>query len=1051
MYVDLIRREHQRGNKKHVQYKIPKLEQGDAAHRHMATAMNRKQLLSRAAESDPSSVFVFNKGVNQALLLRNKGVVMTDVSNDMARELATATDEEEHRPVQGMSLADIEADTGAGFRVRPEDLSAPKEKETKEKPFQIDLPPVVGSNAPEGERLRSNTVEDKILLGTAAARAPQLPPGTRVQVDPSTPVNAGPSLPAETPDTPRLTSMRKHLANVTATRLQIEELKRIYDSDSDEEGEGDEKKIAQRLNFEADQEDTDKGAFGHAETTPINSGPVMESTPTSLSESVTQTATPGGRSGAGSGVQEVNVARENENQEIVGVRTEDTHRGGPLTNELHDTIPNTSTGTSANTAQLLERLLEKMYHFVNDNIEKDQDLAEDEKEKIDPTRNEDEDGVPVDWTEPSDVLRMINAVVARGDVYFTGDNDLLHSVAQVVTESDIRTGEAASEFGHLLTDITERDDSFFDTSDDSSMNTSPPPPNPINLNKVVSDIYNEVTKIHDLLDNEGPEARYHGMPLGEVVAYFATAADTAKETWQNETNFNTVLRNSGTSDQFFTSEYSSRWLTTRVRADVPQAEEDIGKFMFWWVRHTRDASEQVLALKYAATGPPDMWSTNRIWWTLTGGNDASHFDFTGTDIDSNGEYEVGDIIDKVIQQSGTQAVVDFPPRNEQAAISNTYIGGDGLTDFQRSIDRAGEGRPSAEINLPDPRFSERGGKLVPNTYERQIKNPKYDPRLKPGDKGYEPPFITQTLPDIGLGSKDNARERERKEADRLLQGQPVKLYAPIHAQSVDRYLGKVNYARLGLRPEEYLHRYCDLRIAATDITSLFQWNVLAMMGYGPMLYAFVNDAALQRNLPKYPMENPEGVRREFMELYELIKELASYESNAPTRTERVADAAGGGSSKGSQNTLSQQLEQYERQRAMRVAEQGFGPEAVVIQTSGNTDNTPSSTVDPNKPTPPPLPPSPVKPVANTIPSARTSQKRSVPKSLTFAEVEYGISSRPWKQATTDDRLLPSPPPPPRSRRDTGNGRPYNAKEFAGEQGVSTDERMRLFRALGGRL
>lgn len=297
----------------------------------------------------------------------------------------------------------------------------------------------------------------------------------------------------------------------------------------------------------------------------------------------------------------------------------------------------------------------------------------------------------------------------------------------------------------------------------------------------------------------------------------------------------------------------------------------------------------------------------------------------------------------------------YPSRQqtaEQAAGVNASRGGGSF------------GTPSEVSNIPDPATSMSGGQSFPNVIRRVEKNPKYDPKKKQGDKGYEPPFIiTMNTPDVGAGSKDNALEDDKQQSDQLIQAvTPPAFYSPVHAIPVDRYFGAENYRRLMLKPKQYVARHFNRRHVVDNSTyTMFMFNVYAMVAWGPYLYANMPDA-MNRLLPMHSMEDPDGVQKEFMELNELLGSIKQYQSQAAARSQ-ISTAGGGGSSANARGGFTRSMEQaminFDRDRRARVAATGLPLNAVVIQTGGSTPS-----VDPSggsgsggddPPQPPPIP------------------------------------------------------------------------------------------------
>lgn len=954
-----------------------------------------------------------------------------------------------------------------------------------------------GANVLEHEQVNlDDQLEQVIAEEVERDHGEQLPEGTRVHTASGTADEVGPSQVRALQDGRSAVptggeGAKMQIAGELPGDTSVPLVPDTDDTDlatTDEDPREEESKEQQVAQFQADQQETLHERFGNTEIIPDTHNDRLGSSIDNLPQNVVDTATPQGREGT-AGAQTIAEFIGLENPGLNGYQRQGDGRGDAVTNDLGNAPIVTDVGTSANAEEAVEELVQQMNAAAggggdpDDPGDDDDDDGQGDDDPDDRRPPEDNnDGEPQsgafdfdddEQSAPDRILEVLNGLIRNGRLRV--DNaELVQSVQALTNEVDLLRGETHQSLRQLFEELQARreDAEFVDAVNPDD----PVPPDPINLVEIVNGIRNDIQQLtvtaamqqnatNDLVegiqaqtDRIAREQRRSRRELQQMQELIAVRQDQ----WDRERAFEVMRQNEAMNRIVRMSERGTYQQRVRVRGDVAQEEEQDGMFMFWLLRYFATnlvvpLTTHSLALMFSAVAPMATWTTNRIWWAIAGGVDPANLNFEGVDIE-DGQYDDAAVIRRAVQQAGPQPVVEFPPRDAPLNLPNTYVGGDGLTDFQRSIDRAGQGRPSAEFNLPDPRYSERGGQLVPNTFERQIKNPKYDPRLKPGDKGYQPPFITQTNPDVGLGAKDNVREQEKREADRLLQNLPVKLYAPIHAQAVDRYLGRINYGRLGVDLPDYIRTYTDLQLNANDTTSLFRWNVMTMIAYGPMLYAFVNDESMQRNLPAYALEDRRGVEREFMELYELLKELQEYYKAAPSRADRVADTAGA-SSQG-QPTLTQQLEQYERQRSMKFAEQGFGPGAVVIQTDAAGNAPPADDDDPgddpaDRPDPPPLPDPPAfqqPPTAAPIPTnARAAtRKREAARALTSNELEYGIA-RKIQRPAYDPTRRKYQPAPPASRRDTGNGRPYTGKEYAGDQGVSPDERLRLFRALGGRL
>lgn len=349
-----------------------------------------------------------------------------------------------------------------------------------------------------------------------------------------------------------------------------------------------------------------------------------------------------------------------------------------------------------------------------------------------------------------------------------------------------------------------------------------------------------------------------------------------------------------------------------IREGVSQEEDTFGNFMRWLIHDKLDTSRprtwRFILSTAAALGHNDL-SQERINWLLTGNPEGS---MTSTTHFKLLDDENFDPLDQIPETEGfsmtphdaanlhaivignPEPQVQYPSRNQHpSAATDNSIHPDGSSGPDRANRSTFTGVPSSVMNIPDPRYSKRGGKDVHNIKIATVRNPKYDPALKPEDPKYELPFISKELPDIGAGSKEVQAMIEAAESDRLLRSIPSKLYAPIHAQACDRYLGHLNYQRLGLPIEKYMKSYSQHPWGPEDVGQMYDWNVYTMALYGQMLYAFVTDIQMQRTTPVFDMTTPGAVGDEYMEINELITELTKYQQKADDRGARVEDAGAG--------------------------------------------------------------------------------------------------------------------------------------------------------------
>ena len=402
--------------------------------------------------------------------------------------------------------------------------------------------------------------------------------------------------------------------------------------------------------------------------------------------------------------------------------------------------------------------------------------------------------------------------------------------------------------------------------------------------------------------------------------------------------------------RLITSDKSSLKVASRIRADMKQEEDSFGYFMYWLLHDrldpTRETTWRAFLTYSAALGYNDL-SQTQINWMITGhenGNLDSNTNF------STVESEEGDPLDVLLDIKGQKLTrgtikalaaqvignpepqAQYPSRNTSpsAAPVDNSIHPDGSTGVQRQNRRTFEGVPSFVMNIPDPRFSRRGGIDVPNVRLVTRRNPEFDPKLKPEDKEYKPEFITEEVPDIGVGSKDIGAHINQAQSDRLLRSIPTKLYAPIHPQACDRYFGTLNYQRLSLPIEKYMKAYSQHPWGPTDFQQMYNWNLYTMALYGGMLYAFVNDINMQKTTPIFDMGTPEMVGDEYMELNELINELARFQQNADDRADRVADSGA------ASRPLEEQLDKFHQDQSILDKEKLFQGDVAIISTEGLT-------------------------------------------------------------------------------------------------------------------
>ena len=238
-------------------------------------------------------------------------------------------------------------------------------------------------------------------------------------------------------------------------------------------------------------------------------------------------------------------------------------------------------------------------------------------------------------------------------------------------------------------------------------------------------------------------------------------------------------------------------------------------------------------------------------------------------------------------------------------------------------------------NIPDPRISERGGINVPNVKIDTKLNPDFDPTLPEGPNNRK--IIHSVSQDTFAGAHSVMRDLLQAEADRLLGNKPFRLYAPIHSQPTDRFLGAKNFRRLSVDPKEYIKSYSYIGVKPDDIETMYKWNKRAMLQYGEYMYSFSDMDNMKKVVPIYDPSNPDGVRQEFMELQEMMKEIRSYQLVAESRAERVHD------SMATRKPIEQHLDDFFKKEQYKQEGKLFNSNAFVIAT--DDDNVPTDGED----------------------------------------------------------------------------------------------------------
>lgn len=459
----------------------------------------------------------------------------------------------------------------------------------------------------------------------------------------------------------------------------------------------------------------------------------------------------------------------------------------------------------------------------------------------------------------------------------------------------------------------------------------------------------------------------------------------------------------------YQSDRSTVRMDSRVRGDLDQAEETFGDFMFWMIHTKMDtttsASWEKVARWSSSLGYWEM-SMGQINWLVTGTRNGDLSD--QTDFSNINAIEDGVAQEKVKEQfrpflpkeyieslheqvQGNPIKVQrYPSRHESVTAPpvDKSRHPDGTTAVERQAKQTMGGTPSAVFNIPDPRYSMIGGEQVPNVKVITVENPAYD-KSKP-DGPTNKKYITKQVPDIGAGSKEINQEIEKAEADRLLKSTKTKLYASIHSQAVDRYLGARNYQRLSLPLEKYMETYAAQNFGPTDITQMYEWNLYIMMLYGPTMYANVGDSAMVRNVPAYTEATPSAVGDEFMELNELVGEMKRYQQVSDDRADRVAGGGVGA------KPIEREMGKFFKDQSEAQKEQLLDSNAVVISLpKDETKVLPSDYPGGSMKPPPDIDdvPADINIDGDDTPGTHTASLSKAAPNLSFGvrELDYGIS------------------------------------------------------------
>lgn len=368
------------------------------------------------------------------------------------------------------------------------------------------------------------------------------------------------------------------------------------------------------------------------------------------------------------------------------------------------------------------------------------------------------------------------------------------------------------------------------------------------------------------------------------------------------------------------------------RTDMSFMDETVGEFLFWLIHSEFSGNlneqgwRQIMLSAAFLTNEP--FSDSQLNWIITGDANAvmtPDFDFQ-TDADFRSEMEEH-YHSLAVQARRQQPLTEYPNRSVPVEpVPDKSVHPDGSTYLTREGDGGPALTPSIVSNIPDPRYSKIGGRLVPNTKIRTYLNPKW----KVGSK--EPRILTRVEPDVAGGAKDVQAQVDSAQADMLLKSIFTKVYAPIHAQAVDRYFGSTNYARVTQPPDFYFKYYTQQNFGPDDYEALLKWNRFVMMLYGPFLYAFVTDNDMQQREPVFnDLKFKRDITLEFMELNELMREVKKYQQNCDERSQRVV------ASGAAQRPLEEHLNKF-AQDQREIEKQNMGNQnAVIVSLPTNVD------------------------------------------------------------------------------------------------------------------
>jgi len=426
----------------------------------------------------------------------------------------------------------------------------------------------------------------------------------------------------------------------------------------------------------------------------------------------------------------------------------------------------------------------------------------------------------------------------------------------------------------------------------------------------------------------------------------------AWNTWRTEDTFAGVEEMSRMPTRLLTEPTSSVQAMSKPHANQ-SAETAAGQFIYWYSHHhmKQEDLDWEKVPEFGAALGLEMTDA-RLNWIATGnakGDIVPGVVFKEEDLDpdapSDGDPNSTNVLKALARQTPLpQERIPEANHSPNAAPTDMSQGPHKVTpsNVPTSSDRTG-----FVNNIPDPRFSERGGQFIPNVDIETTLNPDFDDTKPEGPDNRR--LIHNVSEDRFAGAHDVMNRLLQAEADRLLKGKPFTMYAPIHSQPVDRFLGVKNYRRLGISIQDYIRDFSELSIVAEDVEQMYKWNAMVLALYGQYIYSFAGYSEMTRTVPVYTPKVPVGVQQEFMELQELMKEVKSYQLVAETRAERVADSAA------SQRPIEQHLDDFFKSQEQEQREKLFNANSLIIAVDPGTDlpEPEDPATDPEEPVKPP--------------------------------------------------------------------------------------------------